>query len=82
MPSEPRSKEMTDGDYLYCILHLLLDQEEQLDQLCPACRRAAEEKRCPGCGAALGTWQGGENIAFDAQRFQALSRDGQDARKP
>ena len=73
LPSERRVREMTDGDYLYCILHLLLDQEEQLNRLCPQCRRAAEEERCPGCGAALSQWQGGENGAFDEERFRALS---------
>ena len=73
---------MTDGDYLYCILHLLLDQEEQLDQLCPACRRAAEEKHGPGCGAALRAWQGAENSTIDSERFQALSQTGRGAREP
>ena len=64
---------MTDGDYLYCILHLLLDQEDELDRLCPSCRRAAEEERCVGCGAVLANWQGGDNSAFDEARFRALS---------
>ena len=29
---------MTDGDYLWCAVNLLLDDEETLAQLCPACR--------------------------------------------
>ena len=28
---------MTDRDYLWCALNLLLDGEEELDALCPAC---------------------------------------------
>jgi predicted amidophosphoribosyltransferase len=73
LPSERRVMDMTDGDYLYCILNLLLDQEEQLNRLCPQCRRMAEEGRCPSCGAVVSHWQGGENEAFDEERFRALS---------
>lgn len=79
LPSERRVREMTEGDYLYCALHLLLDQEEQLNRLCPQCRQAAEEGRCPGCGAVVSRWQGDENGAFDEARFQALC-EGRTAR--
>ena len=74
LPTEERVRKMTDGDYLYCILHLLIDQEEELDRLCPVCRGRAEEERCPGCGVALATWQGGDNGSFDEERFRRLSR--------
>lgn len=74
LPSERRTREMTDGDYLYCILHLLLDQEEQLERLCPQCRGRAEEERCACCGAMLSAWQEGQNPAFDEGQFQKLSR--------
>ena len=43
---------MTDGDYLWCAVNLLLDDEETLAQLCPACRERAMEARCPVCGRA------------------------------
>lgn len=42
---------MTDGDYLWCAVNLLLDDEETLAQLCPACRERALEAHCPVCGA-------------------------------
>ena len=42
---------MRDRDYVWCLSHLALDQEEELERLCPACRARAEEARCPVCGA-------------------------------
>ena len=76
LPSEERAREMTDGDYLYCALHLLLDQEEQLERLCPRCRREAEERRCLRCGAEMAGWRQEENDAFDEERFRRLSQGG------
>ena len=53
---------MTDGDYLWCAVNLLLDDEETLAQLCPA------------CGAPTDGDQAGENPAFDRARFEQLRR--------
>ena len=63
---------MTDRDYLWCALNLLLDDEEELARLCPACRARAQEGRCPVCGDVV-TAQG-ENAAFDRSRFEAMKR--------
>lgn len=65
---------MTDGDYLYCALNLLLDQEEQLDRLCPQCRSEAEEGRCPSCGAVWSADGVSRNAAFDEARYEALKK--------
>lgn len=65
---------MTDRDYLWCALNLILDDEEELDRLCPACREEAERESCPRCGAALDQW--GRNGSFDMARFEALKEDG------
>lgn len=54
LPTEARARAMTDGDYLWCAVNLLLDDEETLAQLCPACRERALEARCPVCGAPTG----------------------------
>ena len=40
-------------DFLWCAVNLLLDREEELDRLCPACRAQAEEARCLCCGAPM-----------------------------
>lgn len=74
MPTEARARAMTDGDYLWCAVNLLLDDEETLAQLCPACRERALEARCPVCGAPTEGDQVGENPAFDQERFEQLRR--------
>lgn len=63
---------MTDGDYLYCILNNLLDDEEYIKRLCPSCREEAESGRCLVCGAAFGD----ENPNFSAQQFMRLAKEG------
>ena len=75
LPTEERARAMTGRDYLWCALHLLLDEEEVLDRLCPACRAQAEEDRCPVCGGAHGERTAETNGAFDWDRFRAL-REG------
>lgn len=35
LPSEKRAQEMTDADYLYCLVHEMLDREEAMERLCP-----------------------------------------------
>lgn len=74
LPTEGRAREMTHGDYLYCALHLLLDQEEALARLCPQCRQEAEAGCCPVCGRRTEDGGGGENAAFDWARYEALKR--------
>lgn len=74
LPTEARAREMTAGDYLWCAVNLLLDDEETLDQLCPSCRAQAMEERCPVCGTPTGGDVTGENPAFDRARFEALRR--------
>ena len=69
LPGEARVREMTDGDYLYCLMHEMLDREEELERLCPACRRRAEEARCSACGELLSDTAGGDNAGFDMARY-------------
>ena len=61
-------------DYLWCVLNLILDREEELARLCPDCRARAEEIRCPVCGAPAGQEAVGENASFDLERFERLRR--------
>ena len=74
LPTEKRAREMRESDYLWCLVNTLLDREEELDRLCPACREAAEEKRCPTCGQPVADSEGWTNPAFDEGRFQAMKR--------
>ena len=70
LPSEQRAKDMTDGEYLYCVLQMMLDEQEQLDLLCPSCRQKLQEPRCPACGQTLPE----ENAGFDEKRYEELKR--------
>ena len=67
---------MKDRDVLWCAVNLLLDDEEELDRLCPACRARAEEERCADCGAPLASVESGRNEGFDQARFEELCREG------
>lgn len=74
LPTEARARAMTEEDYLWCAVNLLLDQEEEAQRLCPACRAAAEEERCPVCGRENGPVTRGENPAFDWARFARMKK--------
>ncbi len=78
LPTERRVKEMKGRDYLWCLANELVDREQELERLCPACRARALEERCPGCGRRTGEGEGEGmvNPAFDPARFQAL-KEGQ-----
>lgn len=69
LPGEARAKEMTEREYLYCLLQQWLDEEEKLERLCPTCRAQAGEKRCICCGAPLSESSGMENASFDMERY-------------
>ena len=74
LPTEERAREMTDGDYLWCAVNLLLDEEEEAARLCPVCREEAQKERCPVCGRETGQVSRGENPAFDWERFARMKR--------
>lgn len=68
---------MKEGDYVWCLLHQLLDREEELERLCPDCRQRVERHICPGCGKAEDSWgEGAENPGFDWQRFRKMREGG------
>lgn len=74
LPTEKRARNMTEEDYLWCAVNLLLDEEEELDRLCPVCRAEAEKERCPVCGQETGTITQEENPAFDWSRFERMKK--------
>ena len=59
-------------DYLWCLAQELLDREEALEGLCPACQAKALEERCPVCGRETRRSEEMVNPAFDPARFEAL----------
>lgn len=74
LPTEERVRRMTERDYLWCALNLVLDWDEELGRLCPHCRERAEEERCPVCGEPRANWGWNEN--FDAARFEGRKGEG------
>lgn len=65
---------MKNRDFLWCALQLMLDDEEAVSRLCPACRAEAERESCPVCGGWTGRTVGGENVSFDWERFEELGK--------
>ena len=73
LPTDPRARDMKGRDYLWCLANGILDREERLEQLCPACRARAMEERCAVCGRPAGDLDAGmANAAFDPERFEEL----------
>lgn len=70
LPSEKRAQEMTDGEYLYCVMQMMLDGEETLSQMCPSCREKVKENRCVACGEMIPE----ENASFDEARYEELKK--------
>lgn len=73
LPSESRARGMTEGDYLYCALQLVLDREKEQEGLCPQCR--VQEGRCRSCGRPL-AGETAVNSGFDESRFRELRAHG------
>ena len=67
---------MRDRDYVWCLTHMALDQEEELARLCPSCRLQAEEARCPVCGRPAESWEGALNPSFDRERYERAEEGG------
>lgn len=67
---------MTDGQWLWLFVNQIIDNEEQLEKMCPECRNevTSETKKCIRCGKVLAK-QGFINPNFDASRFEKLSND-------
>ena len=77
LPTEKRVKAMSGRDYLWCVVNLLLDEEETAACLCPVCRAEAERVRCPVCGRETGEMIREENPAFDWARYETLKEGRQ-----
>lgn len=75
LPTESRARSMTEGDYLYCAVQLMLDNEEQKNKLCPTCRQKVEEHRCIRCGGAIED-EADRNPSFDLSRFEEMRQGG------
>ena len=65
------AREMKGRDDLGCLVHTLLDREDELERFCPECRSRGAEERCPVCGRPASSWaEGSVNISFDMEKFE------------
>ena len=77
LPTEERARAMKDRDYLWCLANTLMDREEALGRLCPACRIRTLEERCARCGRPAAEWgESDSNTSFDLERFEQLKGGG------
>lgn len=65
---------MKDRDFLWCAVNLMLDDEQELDGLCPSCRSRALEQRCSACGVPMELTNTVVNSGFDEKRFEQMKR--------
>jgi hypothetical protein len=62
---------MTDGQWLYMITNMMVDDEEEFEKLCGKCKSDSKEPKCPGCGKSKDTYI---NPNFDEERFEKLKK--------
>ena len=73
LPVEQRVQDMKERDYLWCLLNIQLDREEELEQMCPECRSRIQENRCTCCGQPVEQWRKrAVNPSFDEARFARM----------
>lgn len=63
---------MKGRDYLWCLLHMMLDDEAAVNRLCLSCQEKAKGDACPVCGSIADAWSASENESFDLKRFETL----------
>ena len=70
---------MTDGQWLWLFVNQVIDNEEQLEKMCPDCRNeVTSTHKCVRCGKVLANKSEDMfiNPNFDRSRFERLSNGG------
>ena len=60
---------MTEGQWVWMMVHMSLDNDEQLEKICNSCKEKAEEHRCTSCNSLLNKEV---NPNFDEELFKKL----------
>lgn len=65
---------MTEGQWLYMIANMAIDNEEELEAMCDKCKERAKSPRCTGCGSEFVSGNERNNPNFDEERFNQLKK--------
>jgi hypothetical protein len=60
---------MTEGQWIWMMVHMSIDNEEQLEKVCGTCQEKAQEHRCMSCNELLDKEV---NPNFDEELFNKL----------
>lgn len=61
---------MTDGQWLYLIANITVDDEEEFEKLCSKCKNDSKQSKCSGCGKNKVDHDNNPN--FDEEKFNKL----------
>ncbi len=64
---------MTEGQWLYLLVNMALDDEEELEKMCNSCKEKSKIKRCISCGEAFHKEQD-INPRFDNNKFEEMKK--------
>jgi hypothetical protein len=62
---------MTEGQWLWMMVNMAVDNEEQLEKVCDPCQEKASEHRCISCNTLLNKEV---NPNFDEALFEKLKK--------
>ena len=66
---------MTDEQWTWLYVNWRMDNDEQLERMCPKCREEAKDNsKCTRCGTKIADDNTFVNPNFDPSRFEKLSK--------
>lgn len=71
LPSDPVVQDMTEGQWIWMLVHMEIDNEERIKGMCHKCKLELEKDKCNTCGANI-EQEYESNPAFDDKKFEEL----------
>lgn len=72
LPTDPSVEAMTDGQWIWMMVNMAVDNEEQLEKVCEPCQEKSKEERCINCNTLLDIEV---NPNFDDNLFKKLKNN-------
>lgn len=63
---------MTDGQWIWMLVHMELDKENQLNSICNECKSDMERDKCISCGKTIHNEE--YNESFNEELYQKLKK--------